>query len=510
MATFLDRRWLIALLIFSAVIRCLGLSRPLLDAHNIRQVHTAVLAKNLVEDGFPFLPTRGDWKGFENSTVVLELPVQMHLAARLAPLVGSLEAAGRLTAIAAWIAAFLLFCWLSRRLLSPFAASVAVVCFAFSPLSIFFGQSFQPETWVLFLSLAVLAAFLKWCDDERPIWLVAMAAALMLGFTLKSNEMLHLAIPLAAVGWSRKGGGILLRWQLWIVALAAVATLIVWSKVITHYNRQSFPGWSSAELLRGFVGTLDDRLRPRLYAKLAGYMGLLGLTPMLVAFWCAGLWTEGRTRRDPLILGWGAGLVIYYLVFGPGGPGEHSYYHLVALPWFCLVAAIGVEAALSSGRFGSRSPLMRSLVVLLWVGGAVLGTAHLYRPDRIAWKAARALAALNPSVEEGVLVAADHSPFTSGFGLYPTIFFYSGTRGYNLPAACRIETIDALLGAHPELTWVIQTINPTRGEISWRDRIPFFAQRALPQLPLDEPLLVRGFTKVGAAPAWNIFHRAQR
>lgn len=503
----MNRRWLLLLLVLSVTIRCIGLHRPLLDAHEIRQVHTAVLTKNLIEDGYPWIQTRGDWKGFENSTVVLELPIQMHVAGRLTQVVGSIEAAGRLTSIAGWIAAFLLFHSLARQLLSRFAAGAAVIIFALSPMSIFFGQSFQPETWVLFLSLAVLCSFLKWCDGENPLWLVAMTAALMLGFTLKSNEMIHLAFPLAAVGWARQGRRIFLRWQLWLVVAVVATTALAWSWTITHFNRQSFPVWTSKSLLAGFIGPLSVRFHPQFYAKLAGYMGVLGLTPVLVIFWCRGAWVEGTTRRNPLLLGWGVGIAFYYLVFGPGGPSAHSYYHLVALPWFCLLAAAGVESALAAGKWWSDRVPVRAAAIVLWLAGVVAATLHLYQPDRVAWQAARSLAELHPAKNEGVLVAADHRLVTSGFGLYPTIFFYSGTRGYNLPTADRIGAIDTLLSAHPELKWAVQTFPTPAAAPSWRDRIPFFAQLPVPQPALDEPLLARGFVSVVSAPQWRIFRR---
>lgn len=504
-------RFILSLLLVSVVLRCIGIDRPLLDAHHFRQIHTAILTKNLIEDGYPWLKTQGDWKGFEDSTVVLELPIQMHLAARLSAITPNLETAGRLTAIAFWAGAFLVFCWLSGQVLEARAARWAVAIFAFSPLSIFFGQSFQPESLVLFLTLAILSAFLRWCDTGRPIWALAMTGALALGLTLKSNEIVHLAVPLLAVGWARKGPRFFLRWEMWLLGAVGLVTVIVWSKVITSYNMQSFPGWSSAGVLRDFLGTPAERLSVRYYAKLAGYMGILGLTPVLAVFWLRGLWIEGKCRRDPLLVGWGAGIALYYLLFGPGGPVLHSYYHLVALPWFCLVAAQGLAASLENDGWLGRSRLLQALVAVLWLAGTVPGLLNLYHPDRLAYEAARALAALHPARDEAVIVAADHERYASGFELYPTIFFYSGTRGYNLPAGSRPAALAALLAAHPEVTWAVQTHAETDDRLAaWRKRLPFFAPVARPQPLLDEALLARGFTPVDATPGWTIFHRARQ
>ncbi len=506
----MHQRFILLLLLASVAIRCVGIHRPLIDAHYSRQGHTAILTKNLVEDAYPWVKTRGDWKGFEDSTVVLELPLQMHLAGRLVPFAGSLEAAGRLTSIVFWALAFLLFCWLSGRFLRPSAARWAAVIFAISPISIFFGQSFQPETLMVFLSLAVLCAFYKWCEKEEPIWLLAMGGALVLGLTLKGNEIVHLAVPVLVLGWMRKGGKFLLNWRVWLVGLVALATAVLWSRVITHYNQLSFPEWSSTALLHDFLGRPTDRLGARFYIKLAGYMGILGLTPVLVIFWLRGLWLECANRRDPLLLGWGVGIALFYLIFGPGGPAMHSYYHFVALPWFCLIAALGLDTALQPGGWLSGRRLAQVGVGALWLAGVALGLMNLYRPDRTAYEAARALAAQHPAKGEAVIVAADHRKDTSGWALYPTIFLYSGTCGYNLPNVERLDALDAMLRAHRELTWVVQTrVNPA-DPVALRERLPFFALPTVPQPALDEALAARGFVREDFTPSWAVFHRPRQ
>lgn len=503
-------RFILSLLLVSIALRCIGIERPLLDAHHFRQIHTAILTKNLIEDGYPWLKTRGDWKGFEDSTVVLELPLQMHLAGRLSAITPNLETAGRLTAIGFWAAAFLTFCWLSGQLLDAKAARWAVAIFAFSPLSIFFGQSFQPESLMVFLTLAILSSFLRWCDTGRPVWALVLTGALGLALALKSNEVVHLAVPLLAVGWARKGARFFLRWEMWLLGAVGLVTVVVWSRVITYYNIQSFPGWSSAAVVRNSIGTLADRLSVQFCAKLIGYMGILGLTPVLVIFWVRGLWVDCQGRRDPMLLGWGAGVALYYMVFGPGGPAAQSYYHFVALPWFCLVAAQGLTASLENRDWFGRNRGLQAGAAGVWLATTVLGLMNLYHPDRRAYEAARALAELHPAKDEAVLIAADHRQDASGFELYPTIFFYSGTRGYNLPIADRLGALSVMLQAHPEITWVVQTQEDTEDRMAWRNRIPFFSLVAERQPPLNEPLREHGFVLMDAKPGVAIFHRARK
>ncbi|MCE9608919.1 MAG: glycosyltransferase family 39 protein [Chthoniobacter sp.] len=494
------------LLLLDTGARMVAITRPIIDAHDIRQAHTAILTQNLREDGFPPVKTRGDWNGFENATVVLELPIMNHVAGRLFALTHSLEAAGRLVAIAASAAAFWLFFWLCLQTLPWGVTRWAATVFAFSPLGIFFGQSFQPEAPMLCLSLAILCAFWKWRETEQHRWLLVFLLVLALGITIKLNEISHLAFPVLALGLTKWGPRFLLKWQTWLIGAVGGAVTIVWSKVITHFNASSFPDWSASSNLRNFIGTLNDRLHAYYYLKLAGYMGGLGLTPVLGLFFLTGVVVVWR-RRDSLYVWWGAGIGFFYLLWGPGGPVGHSYYHLVALPWFCVVAAFGLDGALAEGGWLAARRLGISALALLWTGffGAALTT--LYYPDHTAYSAARAVAALQPPKSEGLIVAADHRRASSGWPLYPTIFFYSGMKGYNLPLSDREVELATLIDRHPELRWVVQTRFTPQADIAMRNRIAIFSRTPVIQPALDEPLTKLGFVKVSMGPDFSVFHK---
>lgn len=175
MKLFLEKNLFVILLVLGIAIRCIGIERPLLDSHNIRQCHTAILTQNLVEDGFPWIKTRGSWNGFEDSTVVLEMPIQMHLAGRIYQFTGNMDAAGRAVTIFFWAIAFWQFNMLCGRLLNHNARRWSAIIFSISPISIFFGQSFQPETIMVAITLSILNGYLSWIasgvrtEDEKPL-----------------------------------------------------------------------------------------------------------------------------------------------------------------------------------------------------------------------------------------------------------------------------------------------------------------------------------------------------
>lgn len=494
------------LLVIDLGIRLIAINRPLIDAHDIRQCHTAILTRNLIADGFPPIKTRGDWNGFEDGTVVLELPVMNHIAGRLLPITHSLEASGRLVAIAFSAAAFWLFYWLCLQSLSWQVARWAALAFAFSPLGIFFGQSFQPEAEMLCLNLAVLCAFWKWRETEKHRWLAVFIFALSLGITIKLNEISHLVFPVAALGFAKWGPRFLLKWQMWLTGAVCGSVTVAWSRVITHFNSISFPDWSASANLKTFIGALSDRFHAYYYLKLAGYMGGLGITPVLCVFFVGGLMWAWR-KRDVLYLSWGAGILFFYLLWGPGGPVVHSYYHLVTLPWFCVLAAMGLDRATSEGGWLAGRRVLGALIFSAWIVFYAGALANLYFPDRTAYNAGRAVAELHPAASEGLILAADHRKASSGWPLYPTIFFYSGMKGYNLPVNDRNAKLATMIADHPEMRWALQTRFLPQSDVPLRSKVAIFSRTPVAQPPLDDELEKLGFEKVADGADFAVFHR---
>ncbi len=495
--------WL--LLIAGMAGRLIDAGRPLLDAHNIRQTHTAVLTQSLIETGFPLLKAQGNWQGFENTTVLLEFPLMNHLAGRLAQLTGHLEASGRCVAVGFWGLACILLHRLVRATFDDKIALGTTTLFVVSPLSIFFGQAFQPESLVLFLSLLILYSWLKTLQTGSHSWFLIFLITLGFSVILKFNEIVHLGVPILATAilhWKKTA------WRqprLWIAALLLALILAAWSHLISEVNRTSSPHWTAGANLASFIGTWTQRTSPEFYLKLISYMVFLGITPMLLPFLILGI-RKILKMRDVLWISWGAGILLYELVFGPGGPGAHSYYHLNVLPWFCIMTALGIRDARSGPRI-RQSVWIHCGAILLWILGVIIGCAVLFHPDRTAFEAALELKKAGASSRELALIAADHRKSTSGFPMYPTILFYANLKGYNLPARDRKEFVGQHLQKHPEIKWAVQTHYEESADFPTRHMWPYFSQQPPKVVSLDEILAGTGFQKISSSATVTLYHR---
>lgn len=426
----------------------IALEAPLVDAHNTRQCQTAILTKNMAEEGgFP-LAARADWKGDEPGRLFLELPLYNWLVIVLFRMLGDLDLAGKLVSIALWALAFWLNHRLLHRTLPPGPAHWGDLLFVLSPLSLFFGQAFMPEMLIMTLALGIVLTFLRYQETGAMPWLILCMAISLVAVTVKANEVSHLFVLIAILAFAKEGWPCLIRIRYWIfVALLALISNF-YGAYMTEVNATSFPEWTGAELRHGFFGSLNARLSWLPYARSFSYLFLLLLTPVAAVTAFLGMWRVFRKRRALLYLFWLLSLVFFYMVWGPGTSFAHSYYNLPSLPVACAFFGIGTNFAVAWGRHSlprlGRLPVGNSRcavkkaqtwisvgIVLLLITGSVAGSLVLFWPDRSVREAAKALKRIVAGRQGFVLCYPNHTAYGPGYIHYTTLFHCAGIRGWN-------------------------------------------------------------------------------
>src|SRR5688572_22383272 len=119
--------------------RFYGIALPLVDSHQMRQAQTAMMARNLFQDGLNIFCTRIDCFGTSRSCVIMEFPLMQALCAVLYHAFGVREIIGRLVSILFSLGAMFAMYGLACRFLSSRGALWALALYAFSPMNIFFS-----------------------------------------------------------------------------------------------------------------------------------------------------------------------------------------------------------------------------------------------------------------------------------------------------------------------------------------------------------------------------------
>lgn len=371
--------WLLAL---GILLRCVALNQPIVDAHLLRQTQTAAATQNMMQQGgFP-LTANVPWLGDLDTRYLQELPIYNYLAMGLFPLTGKLDPCGKIVSVALWAFGFILLQGLWRRCLPQAAVFWANLVFVLGPLEVFFGQAFMPEMLVQVLGFGFLLATMRYSENPTlPRWIVCAGTGL-LGLLVKTPEVSHLFFILAFLIAQREGLSAFRKLRYWIALAIALGALAAWSRYVDSVNSAHVPLWTPHNALREFIGTVQDRLRPKSWMMVVFYLTAFVL-PGPAAL--AGAWGLRVAVRPPAarwLLLWLASLVLFFLIwFGNTAP-KQSYYNLVAAG--PLAGLFGLGAAdLLRRPWASRWPRAAfAAFATLLAAFSAPGIVYLFQQDR--------------------------------------------------------------------------------------------------------------------------------
>jgi hypothetical protein len=499
----------------------IALDWPLVDAHNTRQCQTAILTENMMAEGGLPLAARADWKGDETGQLLLEMPFYNWAALGVAHLVGNLDMAGKLVSIAFWALAFWLNHLLMRRVLTPTQSRWGDLLFALSPLSIFFGQAFQPEMLIMVLALGIVLSFLRHQQTGSMGWFAICVALSLVAVTVKANEVSHLFVLIGILAFAKEGWPCLLKLRYWIfVALLALVSQ-TYGTYLTEVNSISFPEWTTEKNLQGFLGKKGMRLNWHPYLRSASYVIFLVFTPAATAIAAAGVLRIFRKRRARLYLLWTLSLVFFYLVWGPGTSFAHSYYNLPTLPVACALFGIGASVSvawirgfvrrrrqtagpvthLCSGR--KLAAWTSAGIVLLLTAGSVWGSVVLFWPDRSARDGAAALRGIVAGRKGLVLCYPNHTAYSPGYIHYTTLFYCASVCGWNENPKWTASHRTEVLG---KCRWVIELHYNSADQTPLRNTT-IFSNRPRRLLNTQVVRENSSFKKMAETPRYTIWER---
>ena len=406
-------------------LRCVALDQPLLDNQLLRQTQTAAATASL--DGLPGFPlaSRISWQGDLSSLYVQELPIYNYLVIGINTVTGNLDLSGKLVSVLLWGLGFLILqrLWNCMALTGP-QVFWANMLFVFSPMSVFFGQTFMPEMLVQMLALLFVLLIARYVEQPTVGRWLACSFAGLAGLLVKTPEIAHLYLLLALLLWPLEKWRLFWRPRYLVMALVSLAALKGWGTYVDSVNLRYLPEWSTAANLKGFIGTLHDRLDVKGWVILAGYIGGL-LAPgaaLVLAFW--GFWKTGRSENGipRLLRAWLWTGPVFYLLWAGNGGNKQNYYNLPMLVPVCALFGLGTVAFLR--RFPGRKavPWLLGAVV---IGCCLPGTAYYFQRDNQILHAAEWLKQ-NTKPGEVILFRPNHRWDMIDYPYNPTLAYYSG------------------------------------------------------------------------------------
>ncbi len=360
----LRRALLVLLLLAGAAIRLYRLTDPPLDFHPTRQMHSALIARQMYLKWRPgkITPAEVQARYLGYRMARYEPPIFEALVAK------TCLWAGRRFGFHLWVARlydllfWLLGAWglylLARRLTDADAALAAVAYWMLLPFAIQASRSFQPDPLMTVLLVWAAWAALTWAESpprsrKRPLLLgltVALGAAAGI---VKAYGLVFAGGIFVAAAWMRYRGGFWRKPAFW-GGLAGLAAPVVWvyflmprgavgGGFLQTWTLRMLPLWLSPKLYGGWLQQMT--------ATMGGGFLLLALFGLVLA----------SPAGKALAAGWGAAYAAYgFLV--PFHIATHSYYHLPLLP----LVALGLAAAVKTlAPFVRTQPRMAQGVLAL-------------------------------------------------------------------------------------------------------------------------------------------------
>jgi 4-amino-4-deoxy-L-arabinose transferase-like glycosyltransferase len=398
--------------IFAVAARLVLVNQPYIDHWSWRQSDVATIARNFSENGFHFAYPQIDWAGDAPGYVGTEFPILPFLAAICYKFAGIHEWIGRSQAAIFFAVSLPFFFLLVRESFGSTAAIWATFFYSFAPLNVFAGRSFMPDVPSLSLALIGLYYFLRWLDNERPIFVVGAAIAISLALLIKLPTAIVCA-PLLFLIWQKWRWNFLPQAALWLFAVITILPSIVWYWHAHQIADRFYP--------HHFFGEGGIRIENfGWYWNIVRLTATSSLTPVLAIMATIGLFVAPRRKYALLFHWWLAAVVLFIIVVGYGN--RHPWYQLPLVPFAAAFA--GAACAFFRSKISSRVVVM-TLSILLASSFAIL--AYLYLRPLYESSAAQlrdaGLELRKTTAPGSLIIAADTGD--------PTIFYYAERKGWH-------------------------------------------------------------------------------
>jgi hypothetical protein len=452
-------RWLVALGIFVLGLapRLIDLHQPLFENYIDRQVHTAMMARNLARGGSPLYPEIdiGPFPAY----YMLECPIFPALAAGVSAITGlELDVSGRLVSAVAMAFACLLFYDLVRRHDRGVVAFLAAAALALMPVTIRYGREFQPDAMMFALLIAGVWAMDRWSEHGMRRWLFAAAVATSAALLLKVI-VAYVLLPLAYLAWKRHGWSAARRWDLWAALVIAVAPSAAWYihawQVASGTVTVSTPFWEAHQWI-----SLERFFDVATYRQLAYFIGWRVLTPIGVVLAILGTAVRAKltgteptntqrsalstrhsvlsTRYSMIFHIWLASLITYFPILVR--KLDHEHYYLALAP----VAAVFIARALVAI---ATAPLATQCYVSGRTAAVGLGVC-LLALNALACRSTFQTPKEWRSVTAAAAAARELVPADARVAAHSSVLFYADRRGFTF--AYGPDEIEYLFGTWAE------------------------------------------------------------
>lgn len=401
-------------------LRLYKINLPLLEFYPSRQVQTAEITRNFFRGGINILSPTVHYLGPGSGTFLVEFPLYNSVVASIYKLTGGVdEVWGRLFSIFGWLISCYFLFKIAQRFIGNFGSRVALFFYTFSPLSILVSRSFQPDQWMLTLSLGAIYLLNEWARKKSRSFFFLSVAVASLSILLKIPSVIFTLIPAFVLLKLTKPGTF--RKNALIYSPIAILPATVWYLYVALVNRAGNVLEGSTRLANWFG--LELYLNPRYWSNMFGFEMNLVLLPVGMVLFLVGALTKLKKDQQFLYF-WLGSVVLYFFIFNKHNM-THEYYHLPFLPIAAIFIGVGagrVFKAFDNLIFSKKFLLLifSTLIFLMMLPSTL---ARAYKPiERFSYVIETANAVKTLTKPDDLIIGS----MDAG----PTLVYYANRHGW--------------------------------------------------------------------------------
>lgn len=420
---------LFLIVILGTSLRLINISKPLTDWHSWRQTFTAMIARNFYENGYRILYPQIDYAGGNPGYVPLEFPLYQFIVAMLYKVFGVHDYIGKLISIIFSIGTMFFLFKLTKIYYDEKIALYAVSVFAFLPLSIFYSQTFMPESLLIFSSVGSVYFLSKWVDDSRIYNFILSLVFTIIVFLVKLTSV-YLFLPLIYLFWFKYSKNILKKSEFWIFVIISILPIFLW--YILWIPKLSFEGtFGSIWDTKDRWGNINWWLNIKWYEKVflqhisENWFVFIG-----TIFFVLGFFQKIKNRQEYIFHLWISGIILYLFVVAQGN-WMHEYYQFpIVLP-----SSIFIAKSLND-IFESKNQKIKLITILILIFLIPVGRYKLLKRMKRNDSYYYAGITVNKIIPQGSLIlVSDYDK--------PEVLYYSHRKGWHIrPDGQKKETIE--------------------------------------------------------------------
>jgi 4-amino-4-deoxy-L-arabinose transferase-like glycosyltransferase len=316
-------RYAILIIISGFIARLINVTDPILEVAGWRQCATASIARNFFYNGmnifYPQVLEGGTTNGIVGET---EFHLYPFTVALLYKFFGVHEYLGRLISILAFCGGAFLLYKLSRKYVDKTTSLIALLFYTFNPYVFFYSRSFQPESFMLFFSFAMLYFFSEWIDKEGWRRFALMTLCATLAFLVKLPTIC-LGLPLLYLCLRKYKYNFVTQWQLWLFVCLSIIPTFLWYKHSHYLVSINNLSWSNLQL-SSYSIYLDSSFYKRVFYTEIFQRDLIYVGG---AFLVLGIIFTFKKKEFGYIRYWLVAIVIFFFL-GAEKTMIHTYYTL--------------------------------------------------------------------------------------------------------------------------------------------------------------------------------------